>query len=258
METNLLRPVWGQLDSHEFRILLDNRIGGPGQYDGREANPDRFFLPLARAECRVVLTFLEREIVSVEPGQAFDAAQWAGIAHEIETSVLNGPMKIGRDYSFSSYPVQGSWRGERSRVQILPPHPDAPTAPSEPAEHPFILEFPVQVTDLWPLTNYRRMRGHRGITLLLNTLLRGRTNLQPRRSNHFWASIHREGAAPEIRWVQSFYFAPLGECILDAPSPLTAERLEVIESDRYYMELMGFDGRGLSIPETWTIRSADT
>jgi hypothetical protein len=43
--TNLLRPSWGQLDLHELRILLDARIGGPGQYDGRAANPDRFYLP---------------------------------------------------------------------------------------------------------------------------------------------------------------------------------------------------------------------
>jgi hypothetical protein len=43
--------------------------------------------------------------------------------------------------------------------------------------------------------NHRRLREHRDLTLLLNTLLRGRTNLQPRRSNHFWASIPCDGAA---------------------------------------------------------------
>jgi hypothetical protein len=248
MRTNLLRPNWGQLDSHELRILLDNRIGGPGQYDGREANPDRIYLPRARAECRVALAYCDRQIVCVEPGPAFDAAQWESIAKEIETSVLTGPTKVGRDYSFSNYRVQGSWQGERSGVQILPPHPDAPTAPVEMAEHPFILEFPIQVTDLSPLTNHRRLRKHRDLTLLCNTLLLGRTNLQPRRSNHFWAIIHQGSAAPEIRWVQNFYSAPLGDYILDAPSSLTAERLEVIESDRYYTELTGMDGRGLRVP----------
>src|SRR5262245_20309980 len=137
MATNLLRPGWGRLDSHELRILLDNRIGGPGQYDGRATNPDRFYLPLARAEWRVVLTYCDRQIVRVEPGPAFDAAQWESIASEIETSVLAGPTRVGRDYSFSSYRVQGAWRGERSGVQILPPHPQAPVAPFEMAEHPF-------------------------------------------------------------------------------------------------------------------------
>jgi hypothetical protein len=248
MATNLLRPAWGQLDSHELRILLDNRIGGPGQYEGRATNPDRIHLPLAGAQCRVVLTYCDRQIVSVEPGQAFDAAEWDRIVAEIETSVLTGPTKVGRDYSFSSYRVRGSWRGQRSGVQILPPHPDAPAAEYEMAEHPFILEFPLQESGLWPITNYRRLREHRKLTLLLNVLLRGRTNLLPRQGGHFWGCFYREGAAPEIRWVQNFYFAGAGECMLDVPSLPAAERLEEIEPDRYYTEVMGIDGRGLRVP----------
>lgn len=128
MATNLLRPSWGRLDSHELRILLAHRIGQPGQYDGREANPNRLYLPLAGAQCRVVLTFCGREIVSVEPGQGFDQAQWDAIANEIETAVLTGPVIVGREYSFSSHRVQGSWHGPRSGVQILPPHSESPLA----------------------------------------------------------------------------------------------------------------------------------
>jgi hypothetical protein len=248
MATNLLRPTWGQLDSHELRILLDTRIGGPGQYDGREANPNRLYLPLAGAQCRVVLTFSGRQIITVEPGAGFDAAQWDSIAHDIETSVLTGPTKIGRDYSFSSYRVQGSWRGQRSGVQILPPHPDAPKAPVEMAEHPFILEFPIREAGLWAITNHRRLREHRNLTLLLNTLLAGRTNPQPRRGDHFWGCFHRDGGPAEIRWVQNFYFAPEGAAMLDAPSPLTAERLEEIAADRYFTAVRGLDGRGLRVP----------
>jgi hypothetical protein len=250
MATNLLRPSWNQLDSHELRILLDNRIGGPGQYDGRATNPDRFYLPLAGAQSRIVLTYRDRRIVSVEPGQVFDAAEWDRIAEEIETSVLAGPTTVGRDYSFSSYRVQGSWRGERSGVQILPPHPDAPRAPYEMAEHPFILEFPIKKSGLWALTNDRRLRAHRNLTLLLNTLLAGRTNLQPRRNTHsFWGCAHDDRGRMEIRWVQNFFFAPMGEVFLDTPSPLSAERLEEIESDRYYTEVIGIDGRGLRLPD---------
>lgn len=248
MTNNLLRPTWRQLDLHELRILLEERVGGPGQYDGRDANPNRIHLPLAGAQCRVILTYCDRRIAAVEPGEGFDAAQWNAIAAEIEASVLTGPVRVGRDYSFSSYRVQGSWRGERSDVQILPPHPDAPSAPCEMAEHPFILEFPLRVTGLWSITNHRRLREHRDLTLLLNTLLRGRTNLQPRRSNHFWGCLHDDKGELEIRWVQNFYFAGVGEAMLDASSPLTAERLEVIESDRYYTQLMGIDGRGLRVP----------
>ena len=68
------------------------------------------------------------------------------VVEEIERTEL---YKIGRDCSFSSFRVTGSWRGKRSGVQILPPPPDAPQTSIEIAEHPFILEFPVKVSDLW-------------------------------------------------------------------------------------------------------------
>lgn len=245
---NLLRAEWGQLDSHELRILLNERIGGPGQYDSQATEPDRFYLPLARENCRVVLKYRDRRIASIEPGSAFDSAEWERIAEEIEISVLTGPTKVGRDFSFCSFRVQGSWRGERSGVQILPPPPDAPSAEVEMAEHPFVLEFPLQVTRLWPITNHRRLREHRNLTLLLNTLLAGRTNLQVRRSDHFWACIHRDAGDPEIRWVQNSYHAKLGNCVLDSPSSLTTERIEEIEPERYYTEVIGVDGLGLRVP----------
>jgi len=248
MSNNLLRPGWQQLDSHELRLLLDSRIGGPGQYDSEAADPNRIYLPLAREKCRVALVFSGKRIVGVEPGQAFDVAEWQSIAEEIETSVLNGVTKMGRGYSFSSFRVQGSWRGERSGVQILPPMPEAPRADVEGAEHPFILEYPLQASAFWPITNHRRQREHRRLTLMLNTLLAGRTNVQPRRSNHFWACFHRDGTGQEIRWVQNSYFATLGKAVVDTLSPATDKLIEEIDAEQYYSRLRGSDGLGLRVP----------
>ena len=123
---NLLNDRWTGLDSTELRILLNERIGGPGLYDGLAENPNVLYLPLAGKSCRIKLTFRDKKIVAIEPGPAFDPAQWQGISDEIEKSILAGPMKVGRDISFSSFRVLGSWRGQRSRVQILPPPDDAP------------------------------------------------------------------------------------------------------------------------------------
>src|SRR5688572_26972875 len=111
MASNLLRATWSQLDSHELRLLLDQRIGGPGQYEGRNSNPDRIHLPLAGPSCRVTLTYSDRAITSVQPGPAFDQSQWDAIAGEIEAKVLAGAERIGREYSFCSHRVSGSWRG---------------------------------------------------------------------------------------------------------------------------------------------------
>jgi hypothetical protein len=156
MSENLLK--WPSLDSTELRILLHEIIGGMGQADLGVAKPSKFYLPMAGLSCRVVLTFKGKKVVAIEPGQAFDAAQWREITNEIEHSILVGRTRVGREYSFSSRRVIGSWRGEHSDVQILPAPDDAPTAPVELADHPFILEFPLMVSNLNAVTNYRRLR----------------------------------------------------------------------------------------------------
>jgi hypothetical protein len=247
MTSNLLRETWTDLDSAELRLLLDERIGGPGQYNDRSNSSQKLYLPLAGSSCRLGLTFRDKKIVALEPGPAFDAAEWERVCEEIEKSILVGQLKVGREYSFSSFRVLGSWRGDRSGVQILPPPADAPRANVEMADHPFILEFPIKVSDFWPVTNHRRMRDHRNLTLLLNVLLAGRTSLQPRRSEHFWASVVHDANDPEIKWVQEFFFAKLGDAVIDRLSPPAGERLEEVESEEYYTEV-GHDGRGLRVP----------
>ncbi len=246
MTTDLLQSGWTDLDSAELRFILLERIGGPGQYHTRDSNPNTFYLPLAGSSCRIKLTFSDsKQIVGIEPGPAFDAAQWEEVVEEVERT---GPYKVGRDCSFSTFRVDGSWRGRRSGVQILPPPADAPRAPVEMAEHPFILEFPVKVSDLWPITNFRRMRDHQQFTFLLNVLLAGGTTIQPRRPRHLWAIAPEEGVAgQEVKWVQEFYFAKIGEAVRDELSPPAAETLEEVDAETYY-ETIGHDGLGLRVP----------
>lgn len=249
MAASLLRTAWTQLDSHELRLLLDARIGGPGQYDDQEAGPQRIHLPVAGADCRLTLTYSGQTIASVEPGQAFEQPQWDSIADELERTILAGPERIGREHCFCSYRVSGSWRGERSGVQIVPPHPDSPRAPVERAEHPFILEFPIRDAGYGPITDYRRAREHRRLTLMLNTVLAGRISLlNAQRPEHYWGAFHRNDAEFEVRWVQHSYFGQLGQCVLNEPSPMSSEQLEVIPADRYFDEVRGIDGRGLRVP----------
>ncbi|HBI42287.1 MAG TPA: hypothetical protein DDY78_05435 [Planctomycetales bacterium] len=246
MPTDLLQTGWSDLDSGELRFILLERIGKPGQYDGRDSNPNSFYLPLAGSSCRIKLTFSDsKQILAIEPGPAFDAAQWKQVVEEIERT---GPHKVGRDCSFSSFRVAGSWRGKRSGVQILPPPADAPRAPCEMAEHPFILEYPMKVSDLWPITNFRRMREHRQLTFLLNVLLAGSTTIQPRRPRHLWAIVPEEWVTgQEVKWVQEFYFTNFGEALRDELSPQAAETLEEVDPETYYARV-GHDLGGLRVP----------
>jgi hypothetical protein len=190
---NLLKETWIDLDSDELRLLLSKRFSpGHGQYDGDDG---KLYLPLARAQSRIVMTFDGNEIVVVEPGQAFDVAEWERVSQEIEREILTGTPKTGRDYSFSSFPVQGSWRGRRSGVQILPAPDGAPRAAG--AHDPFILEFPIKGSDLLFITNHRRIREHRKLTLLLNALLAARMScLPPTTSSPLGVRPPRPGQAP--------------------------------------------------------------
>lgn len=247
MPDNLLRPEWTGLDSFELRLLLDERIGGPGQYDRPTENPDDLYLPLAGEECCVRLTFRGSEIASITPGPAFDAGKWDLICEEIEKSILAGPIKVARNYSFSGFRVLGSWRGERSGVQILPPPSNAPRAPIEIAEHPFILEFPTRDAGVRKITQHRRLRDHRKLTFLLNALLVGRISIEPPRPGHVWAYVRREDGGVETTWVQQGFFAGLGAMMTDDVSPPSSERLDEINPDEYYAR-SGHDGKGLTVP----------
>src|SRR2546425_11071659 len=116
---NLLK--WPNLDSTELRVLLHEFIGGTGQSDDLgSAKPRNFYLPLAGPSRRVVLKFKGKKIIAIEPGEAFDAAQWQQISNEIEHSMTGG-TKVGRGYSFSGRRGKGWWRGATFGVASVSP-----------------------------------------------------------------------------------------------------------------------------------------
>jgi hypothetical protein len=245
MSDSLLREEWSGVDSAELMILLKERIGGSGQVD-REVKPEKFYLPLAGPTNRVAITYKKGLVVRIEAGPAFDTAEWERISTEIEISLLGGSSKRGRDFSFSSRRVLGSWEGKNSGVQILPPPETAPRANVESADHPFILEFPLRVSELWPITNHRRLREHRKLTLVLNVLLSGHISYFLQRSEHLWAKHHlREN----VDWVQRFFWADLGEAVSEKPTTLPTERITEIDPDQYYnYERPGGGGAELRVP----------
>ncbi len=244
MPENLLRETWAtQLDPTELCLVLRERMGDTGQFDGRS---DVLYLPQAREKCRVSLRYKNAEIVAVEPGAAFDHAEWEQICAEIEGSILSGPRKVGRALSFNSHRVEGWWRGAQSGVQILRPPDDAPRAPFEMADHPFILEFPIQEASLWSVTSHRWIREHHRLTLLLNLLLVGATRFLPAQQRHYWANVRHDGV--EIKWVQEYYSVNFGEVIASELSRPTGGELEEVASEEYY-KAVGHDGSGLRVPD---------
>jgi hypothetical protein len=155
---------------------------------------------------------------------------------------------VGRNYSFSSFRVTGYWHGSNSGVWILPPPDRAPRAEIEMADHPFILGFPVIASDVWRITNYRWMRAHRDLTLLLNILLAGRTSFSPKRTEHFWARVpSSNNDFGEIKWVERFFTAELDGVVTDELTPPACEQLETVEPEAYSAQV-GHDLRPLRVP----------
>jgi hypothetical protein len=238
----LFRQHWATLDSDEVRFILLETIGKPGQYDGATEGPYSFYLPLARDPCQIKLTFGSgQEIVAIDEGPAFDPVRWELAVQEIERT---GPQKVGRDFSFGSYRVTGSWRGAHSGIQILPPPPAAPQAPYEMGAHPFVLEFPMVGSDNLQIANTRRRREHMQWTLLLNVLLNGHTTAnRPPQTRHTWVI----GADHQSYWLQEGYIADIGTVISDAPSKAEPHTIEEVEPNAYYAGA-GIDGKPLRVP----------
>jgi hypothetical protein len=246
MPPELLKEHWRELNSYDLRLFLEDRIGGPGQVDREQGKPNTLYLPAARTACRIAVAFDSNGIISISPGQAFDPGEWQRVSDDLETLLLANTPKVGRDYSFSSFRVNGSWRGASSGLQILPPPSSAPRAPVEMADHPFILEFPIQGSEFWPVTNARRLRAQSRLTLLLNVLLAGRTSNLSRRADHFWALVRCNGQdKPE--WVQQFFYAELGKAVTEELSPAADTQIDAVEPQEYYTRV-GHDGLPLRVP----------
>lgn len=235
MHSNLF--IWPNLQPTELMILLHEHMGGTWQGDISVRKPSKLYIPMFGPTCRIMLRFDGPKIDRIEPDQAFDSTQWEQISKEIENSVLKGPTGVGREYSFSGRRVTGSWRGKRSGVQILPPPSNLPRVPTESGDHPFILEFPLMMSHLDPLTNHRRLRKHRDLTLLLNILLAGGVKSMGR-STHCWAGTE---------WVQQWFSPTLNPYITGALSAPATTQLQELEPEEYD-EMLGIDGMGLRVP----------
>ncbi len=248
MTSNLFLETWSNLDSHELRLLLHERIGGPGQYDDYVINPKDWHLPLAGTICRIIVGFKNKKINFIKPGSAFDAQKWKETSDEIDKQLNIGDQAIGREFSFSGTPVIGFWRGTRSGLQICPPPPSAPRPDQILGENPFILEFPISRSSNSTINNHRRIRQHQRYTRVLNLLINRRICFQRQRRDHFWAQVPVKDGPLEYKFLHNFYFAHIGEIFADALTPATDKPIEVVNADKYNLPET-FTGDVLSIPD---------
>ena len=102
------------------------------------------------------------------------------------------------------------------------------------------------VSSVDALTNYRRLRKHRDLTLLLNILLAGGAKSMGFRPTSFWA-YEPTDLSQKSKWVQQAFSAPLGACLIDQLSVPAADQLEELLPEEYDA-MLGNDGEGLRVP----------
>jgi hypothetical protein len=113
----------------------------------------------------------------------------------------------------------------------------------------------VRSSQRFVITNYRRSRAHRRLTLLLNILLASRISLQPRRGRDLWAIEWKDGTL-ECRWVHEGFFADPGVLVADELSSPAGDRIEEVRPEAYYVR-HGDNDRSLHLPadlDDWICR----
>jgi hypothetical protein len=256
-----MRKNWAGIDSSDLRMILENRIGGPGQYSGGVTEKGPLYLPVFES-ARVAIRFKGNRVSEILPASHFDEVQWKAVSADLDALGATAPDSFGRDFAFSSYRVTGWWHGEKSRVSILPPPDGAPTMPYEMGEHPFVLEAPLVNDRDYSVANFRRRREVRRMALLLNILLVGRVNVEPRQTRHAWAITAPQFSIPgqqidimqvgptethRVEWVQRGYITYLDTQIVQVPSLPVGEPLGTLNRDEY-SKIRGIDGKPLRVP----------
>ena len=240
---NLLRPDWSTVDSGDLIVVLSQTFGG-----SQLATDDTVSYPNAD-EARITIRYEGGRIVTIAPGEAFDAREWESVAARIEDELVESTPAVARRIAFCNYQVKGWWRSGTLGVQILPPPPQAPDAPMAVADHPFVLEYPVMNSRNGLITRQRDAREYRRLAGLLNVLLEGWVTSAQSTIRQLWAYV-RTGESSETRWVQEGYSCPGFKVAGDTLSEPEGDYMTVVPANDYYA-IDGLEiGRGLQVPDT--------
>jgi hypothetical protein len=96
-----------------------------------------------------------------------------------------------------------------------------------------MLEFPIEESDYWPLTNYRRRREGRRLSLLLNVLLEATVYIRPFQNRSFWAEVPTDGGY-DTRWVNENWKSVPEPPVIGGLSPTHVGPLPQLEPGAYY------------------------
>jgi hypothetical protein len=186
----------------------------------------------AQENFAIQVNFRHGRISDVHAGPALRENDLADLRQQIEAELLaDKATKWGREILFAHRPVKGSFQFSSVPMQILPAPSRAPRAVQTLAEHPFVLEFPFQSTDIGQLNSMRRRRLAIQWARALNALLDGRIRHSSSHPRQLWAI--KVGSRMRPAWQQEFYILPGYQHVRDRLSPQPRSRIVVVPSSEY-------------------------
>jgi hypothetical protein len=180
------------------------------------------------------------QIIRIWAGNSLSDQELDGLLDQIEADLKDKRIaEFGAEILFAHRPVQGGFRFKAIPMQILPPPSDAPLPQQWSADHPFVLEYPIQAFRSPELRLKRRQKNAVEWTWVLNALLRGSIKCSGTRPRQMWAIKSGDMTHPCF-WAQEFYLIPgfvgFSGALSEAGSPLP-----VVPSDAYFDERRQLD-----------------
>jgi len=173
------------------------------------------------------------QIKKISAGESLSEQELNELLEQVEADLKDNRIaEYGAEILFARRPVTGAFRFTSIPMQILPPPPEASLPPNMSADHPFVLEYPLQCSQTPQVRYLRRRKNAVEWAWVLNALLYGSIKYSGSRPRQMWAIQSRESNFVPF-WAQEFYTVP-GFRAFTSILSAQGDPLPVVPADSYF------------------------
>jgi hypothetical protein len=176
-----------QIDHHELLEILTLR-----HVTCWRVSEDKILFP-AFHDYRLQLKMRHGQIKKISASESLSEQELNELLEQVEADLKDSRIaEYGAEILFARRPVTGAFRFTSIPMQILPPPPEAPLPPNMSADHPFVLEYPLQCSQTPQVRYLRRRKNAVEWAWVLNALLYGSIKYSGSRTRQMWAIQSRQ------------------------------------------------------------------
>lgn len=238
-DSNLLLALPHNLDPDELLEVICSYYGEEIAWS-TPSNKGRFILSVPGQPPVLTITGVMRlgkiTLEAIQQGPRFDQGQWEACLLEIKQSIIESTPEVWHAVCFQQYPVEGHWHSRDGSWGILPPPRTFPRPPSSPnSNNPFILEFTINTTNNYRITNQRVIRTLLLHLKVLNILVRGSVYIYPPASpTWFIPKVVPMPTEPTPQWGWHEYSRPMVRKASEFGIPEASPAIDLIDPKHYY------------------------